>query len=101
MLLNYICVKVDSDSEINWDEDEDLGDTEIPGVKSIIDNKLLSILNLIIFFFFPIVLIDKGDESKFEKPYFKTCTVDVSQSPFPYLLLICQFLVVHKCQKNV
>ena len=51
MLLNYICVKVDSDSEINWDEDEDLGDTEIPGVKSIIDNKLLSILNLIIFFF--------------------------------------------------
>ena len=42
MLLNYICVKVDSDSEINWDEDEDLGDTEIPGVKSIIDNKLLS-----------------------------------------------------------
>ena len=51
MLLNYICVKVDSDSEINWDEDEDLGDTEIPGVKSIIDNKLLSILNLIIFSF--------------------------------------------------
>lgn len=101
MLLNYICVKVDSDSEINWDEDEDLGDTEIPGVKSIIDNKLLSILNLIIFSFFPIVLIDKGDESKFEKPYFKTCTVDVGQSPFPYLLLICQFLVVHKCQKNV
>ena len=24
--------KVDSDSEINWDEDEDLGDTEIPGI---------------------------------------------------------------------
>ena len=22
---------MDSDSEINWDEDEDLGDTEIPG----------------------------------------------------------------------
>jgi len=22
---------VDSDSEINWDEDEDLGDAEIPG----------------------------------------------------------------------
>ena len=40
MLLNYICVKVDSDSEINWDEDEDLGDTEIPGVKSIIETNL-------------------------------------------------------------
>ena len=28
---------MDSDSEINWDEDEDLGDTEIPGIISIFD----------------------------------------------------------------
>jgi len=31
--------KVDSDSEINWDEDEDLGDTEIPEA---VQEKLLS-----------------------------------------------------------
>ena len=28
-------VKVDSDSEINWDEDEDLGDADIPGLINI------------------------------------------------------------------
>ena len=31
LTLNML-LKVDSDSEINWDEDEDLGDTEIPGI---------------------------------------------------------------------
>ena len=34
---NIVLVKVDSDSEINWDEDEDLGDTDIPGVISAFD----------------------------------------------------------------
>ena len=33
-------VKVDSDSEINWDEDEDLGDAEIPGLISIFSQNL-------------------------------------------------------------
>ena len=41
--------KVDSDSEINWDEDEDLGDTEIPGILLIFltyDHRKLSLVKL-------------------------------------------------------
>ena len=73
---NIVLVKVDSDSEINWDEDEDLGDTDIPGVISAFDpvnqffpKKSLYFVNNnkeveLITIFLPIVLLEKEDESE-------------------------------------
>ena len=62
-------VKVDSDSEINWDEDEDLGDAEIPGLISIFSQNLFinfftKNTSLITVFLLLIVLLNKDDESE-------------------------------------
>ena len=72
---NIVLVKVDSDSEINWDEDEDLGDTDIPGVISAFDpvnlfspkisyfvnnNKKVELITI----FLLIVLLEKEDKSE-------------------------------------
>ena len=62
-------VKVDSDSEINWDEDEDLGDAEIPGLISIFSQNLFinfftKKTSLITVFLLLIVLLNKDDESE-------------------------------------